>query len=292
MIENRVVGIKSRELYEAPADRADHGSLGAGGPGADTSRAGGEARAGAPLGEARLRRLLVQPLRKAYDAFFAETQQVVTGDVRLSLQAGAAVVTKAPLPAGALRGALASYATGETFPHDAASGFITLAGLETELAASREARLSRHDRLGGTCGATTRAGGGHFLRADSELLEARLPPPRPIRPPLARGGLPSERSCATWRRGSTRSRRRARWSDADGAIHSAIERLLGPLGAQIHAGRSRNDQVAAATAQRGGRLPGGQNRPGGARAGDPGARDGGGGDGHARLHAPAAGAAP
>ena len=66
---------------------------------------------------------------------------MVTGDVRLSLQAGAAVVTGRRSPQALYAETLASYATGETFPHDAASGFITLAGLETELAASREARL-------------------------------------------------------------------------------------------------------------------------------------------------------
>jgi len=34
--------------------------------------------------------------------------------------------------------------------------------------------------------------------------------------------------------------------DSDEDVHSAIERMLGPLGRKIHAGRSRNDQVAAA----------------------------------------------
>ena len=64
----------------------------------------------------------------------------MTGDVRLSLKAGAAVVTGRRSPQALYAETLAPYATGETFPHDAASGFITLAGLET-VAASREARL-------------------------------------------------------------------------------------------------------------------------------------------------------
>jgi argininosuccinate synthase len=37
---------------------------------------------------------------------------------------------------------LASYATGETFPHEAAEGFIRIAALETQLAAARERRLA------------------------------------------------------------------------------------------------------------------------------------------------------
>ena len=142
MIENRVVGIKSRELYEAPAALAlitAHSALGR--PGADTRRAGGEARAGASAGRSSVYDGFWFSPCAAYDAFFAETQRVVTGDVRLSLQAGAAVVTGRRSPQALYAETLASYATGETFPHDAASGFITLAGLETELAASREARL-------------------------------------------------------------------------------------------------------------------------------------------------------
>jgi len=139
MIENRVVGIKSRELYEAPAAMtliAAHQAL------EDLVLTRAELHAKKEL-EARWATLVYEglwftPLREAYDAFFAATQKLVEGEVRLSLQAGAPVVTGRRSPQSLYAHQLASYATGETFPHEAASGFITLFGLESELAARRE----------------------------------------------------------------------------------------------------------------------------------------------------------
>ncbi len=53
---------------------------------------------------------------RRYDAFFAETQELVTGEVRLTLQAGAPVVTGRRSQHALYAEALASYGTGETFP--------------------------------------------------------------------------------------------------------------------------------------------------------------------------------
>jgi argininosuccinate synthase len=144
MIENRVVGIKSRELYEAPAAMAlieAHRAL------EDLVLTKPELVAKREL-EPKWAQLVYEglwfsPVRPAYDAFFAETQRLVDGEVRLLLQAGSAVVTGRRSQHSLYRETLASYATGETFPHDAAAGFIKLAGLETELAADRE----RHSTL-------------------------------------------------------------------------------------------------------------------------------------------------
>ncbi len=137
MIENRVVGIKSRELYEAPAALtliAAHQAL------EDLVLTKAELVAKREL-EPRWARLVYEglwfsPLRSAYDAFFAETQRAVSGEVRVVLQPGSAVVTGRRSPNALYAESLASYGTGETFPHEAAEGFITLAGLETELAAA------------------------------------------------------------------------------------------------------------------------------------------------------------
>ena len=82
------------------------------------------------------------PVRGAYDAFFEETQRLVSGDVRVLLGAGSAVVSGRRSPHALYAETLASYATGETFPHEAAEGFIRLAALEVELAALRERRLA------------------------------------------------------------------------------------------------------------------------------------------------------
>jgi argininosuccinate synthase len=140
-IENRVVGIKSRELYEAPAALlliAAHKAL------EDLVLTKGELVAKREL-EPRWAQLVYEglwfsPLRRAYDAFIAETQRLVTGEVRVALQAGSAVVTGRRSEHALYAETLASYATGETFPHEAAEGFIKLAGLESELAAARDRR--------------------------------------------------------------------------------------------------------------------------------------------------------
>jgi argininosuccinate synthase len=138
MIENRVVGIKSRELYEAPAAitlMTAHGAL------EDLVLTKAEQVAKREL-EPKWAQLVYagmwfSPLRAAYDAFFAETQKLVTGDVRVRLEAGSAVVTGRRSPHALYAEALASYGTGETFPHEAAEGFIALLGLEAQLAAAR-----------------------------------------------------------------------------------------------------------------------------------------------------------
>ena len=61
----------------------------------------------------------------------------MTGEVRLELRPNAAVVTGRRSPNLLYAERLASYGTGETFPHEAAEGFIRIAALETELLAAR-----------------------------------------------------------------------------------------------------------------------------------------------------------
>jgi argininosuccinate synthase len=139
MVENRAVGIKSRELYEAPAALVlieAHRAL------EELVLTKGELRAKREL-EPRWATLVYEglwfhPVRTAYDAFFAAMQERVTGDVRLSLQAGSAVVTGRRSEHALYSHELASYGTGETFPHEAAEGFIRIASLETELLAALE----------------------------------------------------------------------------------------------------------------------------------------------------------
>jgi argininosuccinate synthase len=138
MIENRAVGIKSREVYEAPAAIAlitAHAAL------EDVILTKDEARLKRHLEqswtELVYEGLWFHPAREAIDAFVAKTQELVSGEVRLELRANAAVVTGRRSDAMLYAEQLASYATGETFPHDAAEGFIRIAALETELAAAR-----------------------------------------------------------------------------------------------------------------------------------------------------------
>ena len=136
-IENRVVGIKSREVYEAPAAIAlieAHKAL------EDLVLTKDELRTKKQL-EVRWTELVYEglwfsPLRHAIDAFVAVTQERVTGDVRLSLQPNLAVVAGRRSEHALYAETLASYAEGETFPHAAAEGFIKLHALETELLAA------------------------------------------------------------------------------------------------------------------------------------------------------------
>ena len=105
--------------------------------------------------EARLKRPLEQrwteivyegrwfsPAREAIDAFVDSTQRLVTGEVRVELRPNAAVVTGRRSPHLLYSPELASYGAGETFPHDAAEGFIRISSLETELHAARERATS------------------------------------------------------------------------------------------------------------------------------------------------------
>jgi argininosuccinate synthase len=139
MIENRAVGIKSREVYEAPAAMtliAAHSAL------EDVVLTKDEARIKRGL-EQRWTELVYEglwfsPAREAIDAFVDKTQELVEGDVRVELRPSAAVVTGRRSPNMLYAEQLASYGTGETFPHAAAEGFIKIASLEVELAAARK----------------------------------------------------------------------------------------------------------------------------------------------------------
>jgi argininosuccinate synthase len=144
MIENRAVGIKSREVYEAPGAMlliGAHSAL------EDVVLTKDESRLKRPL-EQRWTELVYEgrwfsPAREAIDAFVDSTQELVSGEVRLELRPNAAVVTGRRSPYSIYAHDLASYGTGETFPHDAAEGFIRISSLESELHAARTRALSR-----------------------------------------------------------------------------------------------------------------------------------------------------
>jgi argininosuccinate synthase len=138
MIENRAIGIKSRELYEAPAALsliAAHRAL----EDLVLTRAELETKRWVEDRWARTvyDGLWFSPVREALDAFVAHTQMLVSGEVRVELRPAAAVVNGRRSENALYAETLASYATGETFPHEAAEGFIRLASLEAELAAAR-----------------------------------------------------------------------------------------------------------------------------------------------------------
>jgi argininosuccinate synthase len=138
MIENRAIGIKSREVYEAPAAMtliAAHRAL------EDIVLTKGELNVKRGIEDTWARTvydgLWFSPLREALDAFVARTQAPVNGEVRVQLRPAAAIVNGRRSENALYAETLASYATGETFPHESAEGFIQLLGLEAQLAAAR-----------------------------------------------------------------------------------------------------------------------------------------------------------
>jgi argininosuccinate synthase len=130
MIEDRFVGIKSREVYEAPAAvilHAAHRAL------EDLALDGEAARFKASVAQ-EYARLVYQGKwftshRRNLDAYVSSTQQAVTGRVRVRLHKGTAQVVGRSSPYSLYRPKLATYSAGDQFDHQAAVGFIKLVGL-------------------------------------------------------------------------------------------------------------------------------------------------------------------
>jgi argininosuccinate synthase len=78
------------------------------------------------------------PLRRALDAFMVDTQEHVTGDVRLLLEAGRVTVVGRRAERGLYDHGLATYDASDTFRHRDAEGFVRLWGLSVETWARRQ----------------------------------------------------------------------------------------------------------------------------------------------------------
>jgi argininosuccinate synthase len=143
MVEDRLVGIKSREIYEAPAAIAlitAHQELEAVCLERDLARF--KRQAEQRWSELVYDGLWFSPLRSALEAFMAEASRNVTGDVRVRLHGGQAVVTGRRSEASLYDYGLATYDTGDSFDQALAKGFIELWGLPSKIAASRDRRVA------------------------------------------------------------------------------------------------------------------------------------------------------
>jgi argininosuccinate synthase len=139
MVEDRLVGIKSREIYEAPAAitlLAAHSELESVCMELDLSRF--KRAAEQRWTELVYDGLWFSPLRSALDVFMAEASKHVTGDVRVRLHAGQAVVTGRRSAHSLYDQGLATYDTGDTFDQRLAKGFVELWGLPSKVAAMRD----------------------------------------------------------------------------------------------------------------------------------------------------------
>lgn len=142
MVEDRLVGIKSREVYEAPGAIAlitAHQELESVTVERDVARF--KRTVDQRWGELVYDGLWFSPLKQALDAFIDETQKYVTGEVRMTLHGGRAVVTGRRSEAGLYDFGMATYDTGDTFDQSLAKGFVQLWGLPSRMASARNARL-------------------------------------------------------------------------------------------------------------------------------------------------------
>jgi len=136
-VENRLVGIKSREVYEAPAASiliSAHKEL-------ENLTLAREVAHFLPVisqkyAELTYYGLWFSPLREALDAFLETTQEAVSGRVRVKLHKGSCSVVGRKSPHSLYDYALATYDQDDTYNHAAAEGFIELWGLPTRVYAS------------------------------------------------------------------------------------------------------------------------------------------------------------
>ncbi|WP_002145399.1 argininosuccinate synthase [Bacillus cereus] len=133
-VENRLVGIKSREVYECPAAMTlitAHKEL-------EDLTLVKEVAHFKPMIEQKLTELIYNglwfsPLKQALNAFLQETQKNVTGTVRVKLFKGHTIVEGRKSEYSLYDEKLATYTTQDEFNHDAAVGFISLFGLPTKV---------------------------------------------------------------------------------------------------------------------------------------------------------------
>jgi argininosuccinate synthase len=144
LIEDRLVGIKSREIYECPGAitlLTAHRDL------EDLTLERDLARFKRGVdqrwGELVYDGLWYSPLKASLDSFLANAAIHVTGDVRLRLANGAATVVGRRSDASLYDFALATYDAGDQFDQSDAKGFVDLWGLPSRVWSSREQRLAR-----------------------------------------------------------------------------------------------------------------------------------------------------
>jgi argininosuccinate synthase len=143
MVENRVVGMKSRGVYETPGGTVlmeahakleqlclDHKTL-----------------SFKLIAAQRFAELLYEgewfsPLREALSSFMDSTQETVTGSVKLKLYKGSILSAGMSSPYSLYDASIASFTTGSLYSHKDAAGFITLVGLPTKVRARLQAGLA------------------------------------------------------------------------------------------------------------------------------------------------------
>lgn len=146
MVENRRVGIKSRETYECPGALAlllAHADLEDLTLERDVHHE--KLRIEPRWSELVYDGLWFSPLKQALDAFIRETQRFVTGEVRLRLEDGRCWVVGRRSPVSLYDYGLATYDAADTFRHSDAEGFVRLWGLGVATWSSVQQRSIQDD---------------------------------------------------------------------------------------------------------------------------------------------------
>ena len=146
MVEDRLVGIKSREVYEAPGAIAlltAHREI-------EDLTVERDLRRFAQSVRQRWTELVYDglwfsPLKQALDAFLDSAQRHVTGEVRLRLHSGNATPTGRRSDSTLYDYSLATYDTGDTFDQSLSKGFVQLWGLPSRIAATRDLAAAKTD---------------------------------------------------------------------------------------------------------------------------------------------------
>ena len=141
VVEDRLIGIKSREVYEAPAAMAlieAHEAL----ESLTLERDLGRYKRGVEVEWSNLvyDGLWFSGLKRSLDVFIDDTQKHVSGEIRLKLQGGRAVVTGQRSEQSLYDFSLATYDTGDTFDQSRSKGFIEIWSLPSKISARRDLR--------------------------------------------------------------------------------------------------------------------------------------------------------
>ena len=147
IVENRVVGMKSRGVYETPGgtilmeahDQLEELVL-------DRDTMETKKRLGSQLAQTVYEGKWFTPLREAITAFVDKTQEVVTGEVKFRLYKGNIIKAGTTSPYSLYSESLASFTTGDMYDHHDADGFITLWGLPLKVRAMRMNELKKENK--------------------------------------------------------------------------------------------------------------------------------------------------
>lgn len=138
IVENRVVGMKSRGVYETPGgtilmeahDQLEELIL-------DRETLETKKKLGSQFAQIVYEGKWFTPLREAIQAFVDKTQEYVTGEVKFKLYKGNIIKAGTTSPYSLYNESLASFTTGDLYDHQDASGFITLFGLPLKVRAMK-----------------------------------------------------------------------------------------------------------------------------------------------------------